>query len=88
MNLFRSGWKLFCYYGTWLDLEINVVIHSHSTRQEDGKGRRESEVRETRGSSLVHPESWAARAGSGHTAHHREAFLPAGPQSTSRPSPL
>lgn len=27
--------KPFRYYGTWLDLEINVVIYSHSARQED-----------------------------------------------------
>lgn len=43
MNLFRSGWKPFHYYGTWFDLEINVVIYSHSGRQEDQQ--REREVR-------------------------------------------
>lgn len=41
MNLFRSGWKPFRYYGTWLDLEINVVIYSHSARQEDYRRGRE-----------------------------------------------
>lgn len=70
MNLFRSGWKLFRYYGTWLDLEINVVIYSHSARQEDYRRGRER-VRGERCAAAEPQEApaWGTSGELGHTHH-------------------